>query len=356
MKRILRTKKNKIIIAFLIVIISASYMIFSKGDYKNYKGEESFKALMGVLFNTIENKDAIILEEKDINALGSTYFKEGLKKGNLIISGLNIKLKEDNVTVLVPIRFKGLPLMLSSRGKFSFNNGNVNFVPDYFKVGKISLPKNLILSYIKNNLKDKIVVEGDKLSISSSILPIKVDNMKIDDGKVILSYKQEANEEIKKASEAIKKLEQQLKDQLDKKLNNSNLESSTSKSNSDKVSSDDYNKNNNSTAISGNNTNSSNNSTANGENMNGSFDKVAKDLNSLYGDISTPKEKQMVGIMNSTVNNLMGNSDYNFWGDMKEVMSIYKTLSPEEKKKFKTKVFDNIDLENALKIKNNYGM
>lgn len=308
-----KSKKLLIVVFILLIVAIPVYMVFAKGEYKNYSGDESFKALMGVMMNTIENQGEIELDQNEINALGSSYFKNGVKKGNITVNGFNVDIKKNTVVTLIPVKYKGLSVLLSSEGNFVFEEENIRYIPKYFKVGKITLPKDTILNYVENHFKGKVIVDDNSLLIRKSVLPSDIESFKFSDGKLILVAKKEAKEAIGKTNESIRKIEQKVKKDANKGNKN------TSKSSE------------------------------------GSLNKISEDLGSLYRTISSQKEKQIVNIMNSTVNKLQNDSSYNFWGDAKNVTAIYKSLTPEEKKNFKTNLFNNVDLENALKLKDNYG-
>lgn len=346
MNKILKNRNVKIIAVVIVLLIGASWLIFSKGNYKSYKSEDSFKALMGVMLDSVNNKGIMILEEKDVNALASSYLKEGINKGGLTIKGLNVNVNGEEVTALIPIKYKGFSMLFSTKGNFQFKEDRLWFTPDYFKIGKISLPKKYVMNLIKSKFGYKIKEEEGSLVVGKDVIPFEFSSIQLIEGKFLIVSKGESSELIKNTSEAIGKLEQEIKAQIAKESQNKANDSGQVKNSGNNTSNNEK-------------TNSNSNSNTNGDSKNqtkDSLNTIVEDLSGLQGDLSTAKEKQMVSIMTSTINNIKANSDYNFWNDMDKVMDIYKTLSPQEKKNFKTKVLSNIDLENALKIKDDYGM
>ncbi|KOA19376.1 hypothetical protein CLHOM_21670 [Clostridium homopropionicum DSM 5847] len=345
MNKILKNRNVKILSVVIALLIVTSWLIFSKGNYKSYKSEDSFKALMGVMLESINNKGVMILEEKDINALASSYLKEGINKGGLIIGGLNVNVNGEKVTALIPIKYKGFSMLFSTKGNFQFKEDSLWFTPDYFKIGKISLPKKYVMNLVKNKFGSKIKEEEGSLVVGKGIIPFEFNSIELIEGKFVIVSKGETNELIKNTSEAISKLEQEVKAQIAK-------ESQNKANNSSQVKDSTKNTSNNEKT----NNNTSGDSKNEAKESEDSLNKIYEDLNGLQGNLATSKEKQMISIMSSAINNIKTDSDYNFWNDMDKVMDIYKTLSPQEKKNFKTKVLSNIDLENALKIKDNYGI
>lgn len=337
----LKSKGLKFSLAILAVILIFSYLVFSKENYKEYSGQESFGTLMSLLLNTVQSEGNMEITQEDISALASSYFKDGVKKGNLTIKGLNVNLGEDKVKFLIPVKYKGLSLLLTTEGQVTVDDSIV-YTPEYFKVGKIKLPKGKVLGYIGGRFKGKMLVEDEKIVMSKSILPDDIETFSIKDGKILCTAKKETREILAKTNEAIKKIEEKIKLESGTVLKNSKNNAGGKNSSTG----------NGSLGSSENNTSKGNsNEVENNSNSGGSLSKIGGELGSLYGNVSSSKEKQMVNIMSGTVNNLQSDSSYNFWGDVKSVMSIYKSLTPEEKERFKIQVFSNVDMENALKLK-----
>lgn len=339
-----KNKTFKITTIAIFILILSGYLVFSHGGYKEYSSDESFNVLMSVLLDTVKNKGELALSENEINALGSSYFKEGLTKGSLTIRGLNMNIKEDEVTTLIPVKFKSFPILLSTKGTFSIDNKEVVYTPEFFKVGKITIPRGTILNYISKNFNDKLKVEGEYIVINRSILPDDIDSFKFANGKLFLVAKEETKQMLAKTNESIKKIQEQAKAGS---KDNSNANKGTN-------SGIDYKNSGNKVGNETKNSNPKDNNSK--QDTRQSLAQIAGELGSLQGSASTSKEKQMISIMSSTANTLQSNPSYNFWGDVKRVMSIYDTLTPKEKEKFKSKVFSGVDLNNAMEIKDDYGM
>lgn len=338
----LKSKGLKFSLAILAVILIFSYLVFSKGNYKEYSGQESFGTLMSLLLNTVQSEGKMEITEEDISVLGSSYFKDGVKKGNLTIKGLNVVLGEDKAKFLIPVKYKGLSVLLTTEGQVAMDDSSIVYTPEYFKVGKINLPKSKTLGYIGGHFKGKMLVEEGKIVVSKNILPDDIETFTIKDGKILCTAKKETRETLAKTNETIKKIEEKVK--LESGTVLKNLENNAGGKNSSTG--------NGSLGSSENNTSKGNsNEGENNSNSGGSLSKIGGELGSLYGNVSSSKEKQMVSIMSGTVNKLQSDSSYNFWGDVKNVMSIYKSLTPKEKERFKVQLFSNVDMENALKLK-----
>lgn len=339
MKINFRSKKFKITAVAVFIIVLSSYLVFSHGGYKKYDSDDSFKVLMSVLLDTIKNKGEIELSENQINALGSSYFKDGMKKGSLTIQGLNMNIKDHGITILIPVKYKRLPLLLSTKGKFDIGDNEIKYIPDAFKVGKISLPKGAILNFINKSFGDKLTVKDDCIVIDKSFLPDDIESIEFVNKRLLLIAKEDTKEMLEKTNESIKKIEEQIKSDSKNQENKNVATNSGTKSASSEV-----NKTDKSNSI----------DKASKDETKQSLAQIAGELSSIGA--SSSKESEMLSIMSSTAGTLQGNPSYNFWGDVKRVMSIYKTLTPEEKKSFKAKVFGGVDMNNAMEIKEDYGM
>ncbi|WP_027626162.1 hypothetical protein [Clostridium lundense] len=309
-------KKPIIIISTLIFVVGIfSYMLFSKNGYKEYNSGESFANLIDLLLETANGKDKIDINEETINSIASNYLKAGIKKGNITINGFNADISKDKIKVLVPVKYKSLPLMVSSQGKLQLENNNLVYTPEYFKVGKISLPKEKVLGYIKRMSNDKLKIENGKFIISSNLFTQKIDILSIEDGKFVGKIKDNAKKIADRVDKAIKKVEgKEVGNKIEEKLN-SNIPNSNST------------------------TNKAENKSSSGN----------------QGDSLGGKQSEMISIMNSTISKLDSNISYNYWPDVERVMSIYDTLSPQDKAKFKNQVFNYVDVVKAKEIKHRLG-
>lgn len=79
--------------------------------------------------------------------------------------------------------------------------------------------------------------------------------------------------------------------------------------------------------------------------------QMSGDLGVLQSALSESDEKQVIGIIQGTVNNLMSNLEYDFWGDVSTVMSMYDNFPAEKKEKFKNLVYSYVDMGNAFNVK-----
>lgn len=307
---ILNKRKNIIIALISIIIIISIFTasLFNKRGYVEYRTSESFGTLVDLLLKASSGDETIIIDEEKINSLGASYLNQGIKKGNLTISGLNVNIKDNNIKLLVPVKYKFLPLVLSTEGKVQIKEGNVVFYPDYFKAGSISIPQNKVFSFIKDYFGNKIDIKDNSLIVNKKLYSSKIQVLEMKDGNLIAKINDNTKKIISKADKAINTLGENEKEKL--QVNSNKNTSSGAK---------------------------------NGSSSNRKASSSSKGL--------TSKESQMISIMNSTIATLDSNSSYNYWPNVDRVMSIYESLSSEEKANFKSKVYSYVDVGRAKRVK-----
>jgi len=310
LRNILNKRKNIIIVLISIMIIIVVFLatLFNKNGYKEYSTSESFGTLVDLLLRASSGEDTIKIDEEKINSLGASYFKQGIKKGNVTIMGLNVHMTEDNINLLIPVKYKYFALLLSTKGKLMVKEGNIVYYPQHFKVGSILVPMSKVLSFIKDSLGDKIEIQDNSLVLNKKLFLDKIEILEIKEGNLIAKLNESTKKILGKADKAIKGID-------DKEKGESQANSSKNPSNEEKSVSNTTNKSSSS----------------------------SKGL--------TSKESQMISIMNSTIATLDFNPSYNYWPNVNRVMGIYETLSTEEKASFKSKVYSYVDVTRAKRVK-----
>ncbi|KOA19372.1 hypothetical protein CLHOM_21630 [Clostridium homopropionicum DSM 5847] len=303
-------RKNIIIVLISIIIIISIFLagLFNKNGYKEYSTSESFGTLVDLLLKASSGDDTIKIDEEKINSIGASYFNQGIKKGNLTIKGLNVHIEEDKINLLIPVKYKFLPLVLSTEGKLQINEGNMVFYPEYFKAGSISVPKSKVFSFIKESFRNKIEIEENSLVLNKKLFSSKIEILQIIDGNLIAKVNDNTKKIIDKADKAIKAIDAKEKEELQ--------------------------------------VNSNKNTSSGEKNVSGSNNKSSSSSKEL-----TSKESQIISIMNSTIATLDSNPSYNYWPNVNRVMGIYETLSPEEKASFISKVYNYVDVARAKRVK-----
>ena len=101
----------------------------------------------------------------------------------MTLQGVNIEVINDELLIQSPISYKKLNLLFSSRGKLNFSNGEIAYAAENFSIGKLTLPKNLVISQISKLNNENFYVEDNLIKINPSVFPFKITNFKIVDNK-----------------------------------------------------------------------------------------------------------------------------------------------------------------------------
>lgn len=330
--------KNKKMIALTIVLILAlavaifAKLIFWKSNYSS--PEYKFSV---VLFNKIikaqSEGSTAELTKDEVNQIIFLYFKE-YRKGNLVIKSVEGDIQEDVFLFYMPVSYKGVNLLVWSGGNISFSGGKIKYTPDYFKVGKVSLPKSYVLKKLGEKLKNGTTVEGNSITIDIKELPIGITSVSVKDNKLLITLeKREFNiEDILKGKLSSMKnfIEGSSAIKESSSYTKINSGSNTSKVNEKSTEKDTESKND-----------TSESSPVSSQKQQ-ALDNVVSGLNAASASVSTGAQKAVISQMISVVNN-MKDSSYNPYSEEGSVKASYAQLSQAEKAELKAAVFLNVD-------------
>lgn len=330
MSRLKTSKKSIALIVIVLLIVSVAIfakLLFWNSSYSSPKYKFSAGFLNKIL-KAQENGGNVELSKEDVNGVISVYFKQ-YRTNNLVIKSVEADFKDDNMVFYVPITYKGFNLFLWSQGDISLEKGKIKYTPDYFKLGKITVPKSYVLKKLQTKLKDRVALDGNSITIDISKLPIGITGVSVKNQKLLVTLeKRQINiEDILKG-----KLSSSLQNFIKKFPNIENLGSSV------KISSESTNtkaKNNGSQIISG-----SKNSVSPERQQ--TLDRVSSGLSAASGSVSTGAQKSIISQMMSVVNN-MKDSSYNPYSEEGSVRAAYSKLSPREKAELQAAIVSNVD-------------
>ena len=387
-------KKNKLIWALFILLgalVVFAYIILYNGGIvlKKTNSTEVIQKLKDIQVKGGEFE----LTQKNINELSSMYFAKSKNKGDITLRGVNIELLNGELLIKAPIIYKRLNLLLTSKGKINFSNGEIVYVADNFKIGRLTVPKNLVISQISKFRNNFFYVEDDLIKINRSIFPFKIDNFKIVDNKILCTAEkldvkmllenhdkssmekidkqiatleqkiQSVNvlmnevekEKIKEVQNIIdggkgKSIEEKKKvisdviNKLDKVISDSResakkKELEKLKAEAEKVTQKKEKKSEEDKAI-----------------RRIALIKVKNELSNVYSQVVTSKEQKLISIMSSTLSKMISNPSYNSTSDKASIMSIYGTLDATSRDRVKSALFWNIDGDSIGQLRQSFGL
>ncbi|OBR89875.1 hypothetical protein CLRAG_38520 [Clostridium ragsdalei P11] len=321
-----------IIIALLVVaVVVFAKLVFWNSSYSSPKYKFSADLLTKVL-KAQESGGTAELSKDEVNGVISLYFKQ-YKTSDLVVKSVEADFKDDKMVFFAPVTYKNFNLLLSSQGDVSFEKGKIIYNPEYFKLGKITLPKSYVLKKLQPKLKNGVSLEGDSITISTSGLPISIKNINVKDQKLLvtLEKKQLNIEDMLKG-----KISSSLQNFIKNFSNVKNLDSSTKTNNGNA----DTKIEDSSDQSSSSNTGSS--KTPVSQERQQALNRLSSGLNAASGAVSTGGQKAVISQMASIVNN-MKDSSYNPYSAEGSVRAAYNKLSSQEKAELKAAIGSNVD-------------
>jgi molecular chaperone DnaK (HSP70) len=395
-----RTKKfweNKLV--WILILLLAAVGVFTYVTLYNggvvlrkTNSTEVISKLKGIQ----EKGGEFQLTQKDIDEISSLYFKKPKTKGKVTLHGVNVEMLEDELLIVAPMSYKKLNLLFTSRGKLGFSNGEVTYSAENFKIGKLTLPKNLVISQISKLRSENFYVEDNLIKINPSVFPFKINNFKLIDRK-ILGQAEKLNikmlfQDIDKKS--VEEIDKELST-VDKKIQSatvlmneaekqkireiqSTIKEVKGKSIEEKkkVISDTINKLD---KVIDKTTNSDKKkelekiktevekaqkvtaekekkSEEQAEIKRTALAKVGSELSGAYSQVENSKEQQIISIMLSTVSKMVDNPSYNSSSDQAYVRDIYSTLDPEARSRVKGAIFSSVAGDSIGELRQAFGM
>ncbi|MGH4119431.1 hypothetical protein [Clostridium sp.] len=180
-----KKQKNRWVFALIILIGMATFI--RAGLYNGgvaVKKTDSIEVL-GKLKDIQEKGGKFELNQKDMDELSSMYFANPKEKGNITLKGVNIEILEGELLIVAPISYKNIDLLFSSKGKLNLSSGDIVFDAESFKIGKIKIPKEFVVSQVSKLKNNNIFADGNSIRINARVVPFKIEEFKIVDDKIL---------------------------------------------------------------------------------------------------------------------------------------------------------------------------
>ena len=286
------------------------------------------------------------LTQKDIDELSSLLKPK--TEGNLAFSGLNIEIIDDEILLEAPITYnsyKKVRVLFSSKGKLNVTNGKITYVPDNFKIGKVTLPTKLVMSQVKKLNNENIYAQDNSIKIDQSVTPLKINSFKIKDDKILVTSSPKVTET---ASPKVTETSSE-------NINNTNNQELLVLNEEVKASG------NNVVAVSEDSTRNTSRTPSRGtqevnETKQASLIKVQEDLSDAYQQVDTSKERKVISEMKSTVSKMEANPSYNATKDKDTVKSKYEKLDDASQDRIKAALITNVDQDNLGQLIKAFGL
>jgi len=294
-----------------VMIISAVMALWSE-DEPAYQ-TVSVTEMADKVKNIKKQGGTIEFSQDEINSATAFYCEKKLQSVPYFTQ-LASKLGKNKIEIFIGGKIgQKIKFQLYSEGYLFYSDGSIVYIPEKFKIGKISLPKGLVLnkiSKIRAIADNGITLEGDTLILTDEIFPFEIIAFSVKPDKMTF--------EVKK----------------DEKASNSKSTAGGANSPGQGGSS----------------------SQINSEATKALLRTVYSQLGTVYTNVKTAQEKQIVGSMMTVVNNLIQNPSSPYRDQAGRVILEYNKLTAEEKSDLKLAMLTYMDTDVALELKDLFGL
>ena len=295
-----------------------------------------------------KNGGSTALNEGDINDVIKIYFKGNKSYKDFFIKGVYANIKQDNMTLSIPVKYKKINLMVSTKGKLTYVSNRFVYEPEYFKIGKLTVPMSMTYKVIGGPLKKYASIEGKKIILNKRKLPLTIESLKIMGNKVIVS--------------APKPLAKKPNSGGNPPSNNqpasTGAVATTGKTDSGSSGGNTVQDNNNNNSNGSSGTTTTTDSGDNGGTEPETADEKAENLKLLVSQLDTAigkvngaEEKQMLSTIQEVARKLLQNPNYYFKNEEVAVKANYNKLSKERQKNLKGVILGYVDIDNLYELK-----
>jgi hypothetical protein len=331
-------KRFSILLAILALLtFTAGYLVYAAmwGTNNKQITSNSPSEVMDKIKNAQTKVGVLELVEEDINAVTKKYVDKGITKGDITVKDMYTEISEGKIKSYALVEYKNMEVLLSSVGTVTYENNKVIYKPEGFKLGKLSLPKSIIMDKIQEFSSEDIKVLDDRIEVDKEIFPFDIESLNIRDDKIVAQ---------------IKKINTSMIFSPISVGDNGSQKQPTNKQQS--IQSND----NNSSKVTNDKAASPSKPVVNQEveKRRTLLKKISSQLSAARGDVGGAKERAVISTAISAVNQMAQNpSGGIITGGLQ---SQYGKLTPEEKSRVKTAIFNNVDMRAASELANLFGM
>jgi hypothetical protein len=339
----LEGKRGKLIISALSVVLLGISIYILAGVFwtgsSSQSKEDTKPAISSIKsLEDLKDKGSIRLTAEDINKL-LTLYESKTNNNSPELESIKSDIKSNKLSFSALVRFHGIKLLLSTNGKLEYTGSVIAYSPDYFKVGKVSLPKGLVYSQLRkyitvNTEKDRIELEKNKLPMDIASLQIEDDklNVKLGSSNISQNLSEENPDPYhKKSSAAYNKASSTLTKPAEPDKSNETSKKPSSSTPSGKASASTVKKNLPAKDV---------------------LTKANSDLSKVYSSVKTTNEKQLVQSVQSILQKVLKDENYPYEKHAAEIQSKYDKLTSSEKEDLEDVILGKMDISNLLRVWN----
>ena len=121
-------------IIILVALITIVYMTLYSSETVVNKTATS-NVMKKLSSEILGNGGQFEITQEDMNAAIKLYFKESIRRGDIIVKEVNTKISDNKILIEAPFSYKNQNLLFSSVGKINVSNGEITYDADNFKIG-----------------------------------------------------------------------------------------------------------------------------------------------------------------------------------------------------------------------------
>ncbi|EJO5346622.1 hypothetical protein NRP93_000674 [Clostridium botulinum] len=182
----------KVLLVICICIVAAGFIFFKMATYEDESLSDNSiqnESIVDKLKDVEFSKGTLTASKEDVNEMLKVYFQNKKNVGGIMVKSVKVDTKDDKLNLFVPVKYKGLDLVMSSNGDVSTRDDKIIYKVDNIKMGKVSVPKSILLNEIKKAHISNIYSSGDEIIIDKGITKVKIKDIKIQDGKFKVNFK-----------------------------------------------------------------------------------------------------------------------------------------------------------------------
>lgn len=293
------------VVAVFLIVGFVFYSFFIREDFMVFK-VSNITNLYEKVKKAEKDTGNLELSEEDINAIIQNYAKKlnGYKKVEIL--GVYSNLKESKLNIYIPIKYGIIKTTIFSSGAVKFEDDKVIYTPNAFKLGKIGLKKDFMLSKLRGLSSKEITIGSNEIFISKEVLPFDVMELNLLDNELIVKIQKLALN-----SPAAGANEISPRNPTDKKV-----------------------------------------STAEEQDI---LKRASKQLNGVKNAVNSDEAKNIASKMQDVVNKMIDTPDYSYRNESNDLKLQYSQLPSGEKDNIKEAILNNMDSATMRQVKSTFG-
>lgn len=326
-KRRRRNKRIKIFSGIIIIIVFLAISVLWGGN-RSLPQVNSNSDVLDRLQLVAESGGQAKLKAEDMNYLVRLADTNELKKQGLTIRGIYFKINKDELTTYIPVKYKGIGLLISSRDKLTYDNNFIILKTLGFKAGIVPLPQSSVMEMLRKISNKNIIIDqrDNSIRIDKNILPIKIKGIAIKDDFLTVDVPR---------IDIVKSIDKIIDDESTKLGITNEIKTSVSSSTSIKT---------------GKKTGKNSSGSSKGMDRTKILMQASGQLSAAASSITSSAGRRIIRIAQSTVNKMISNPNYKYQRDLFSAKSIYDKLSPTDKEKLKTSILTKVNTKELMKI------